>query len=180
VRGGGQGGCRTAAGEEEWGGCRARRAWWRAGAWACTMCQAGRLEKGPAFSFRVLDAEASFGRRCEFGVICLVIRTRAGWQSSSSNRDVAGPRGCSTREGRHSGGRSLVGATRRASWGRQEAGRLDRCAGCRGVRVVVQPEKRIEQPLAFQWVLGASDRPTGCPVHGYRLAKAVTQRVWRL
>ena len=33
-------------GEEEWGGCRARMAWGRAGAWACTMCQAGRLEEG--------------------------------------------------------------------------------------------------------------------------------------
>jgi len=63
------------------------------------------------------------GRHCEFGVICQLIRTRAGRRRSSSIRDVAGPRGRSTREGRQSGGRSLVGATRRASWGRQEAGR---------------------------------------------------------
>jgi len=69
----------------------------------------GAARGEPAFTFRVLDAEASFGRRCEFRVISLMIRTRAGWQSSSSNRDVACPRGCSTREGRHSGGRSLVG-----------------------------------------------------------------------
>jgi hypothetical protein len=27
-----RGGCRGAAGKEEWGGCRVRRAWWRAGA----------------------------------------------------------------------------------------------------------------------------------------------------
>jgi len=43
VRGGGQGGCRAAVGEEdvteEWGGCRARSASWRAGAWACRKCQ---------------------------------------------------------------------------------------------------------------------------------------------
>jgi len=46
VRGRGQGECRGAAGEEKWEGCRARMAWSRAGAWACTMCQAGRLEEG--------------------------------------------------------------------------------------------------------------------------------------
>jgi hypothetical protein len=76
----------------------------------------GAAREGPAYLLELLDAEASFGRRCEFEVICLLIRTRAGWQRSSSNRDVAGPRGCSTREGRQSGGRSLVGASRCASW----------------------------------------------------------------
>ena len=46
ARRGGQGGCRGAGGEEEWGGCRVRIARSRAGAWACTMCQARRLEEG--------------------------------------------------------------------------------------------------------------------------------------
>ena len=32
----------------------------------------GAAREGPACSFRVLDAEASFGRRCEFRVICLI------------------------------------------------------------------------------------------------------------
>jgi len=48
----------------------------------------GAARRGPAFSFRVLDAEASFGRRCDFRVICLMIRTRAGRQIRSSNKDV--------------------------------------------------------------------------------------------
>ena len=71
----------------------------------------GAAREGPADLLdELLDAEASFGRLCEFGVICPLIRTRTGWQRSSSSRDVAGPRGCSTREGRQSGGRSLVGS----------------------------------------------------------------------
>jgi len=50
----------------------------------------------------------SRGRRCEFEIRSL-IRTRAAWQRRMLI-GVAGPRGCSTREGRHSGGRSLVGS----------------------------------------------------------------------
>jgi len=81
---------------------------------------------------RTAGCRGVLGRRCEYENRCL-IRTRAGWQRRSW-RDVAGPRGCSTREGRQSCGRSLVGATRRARRGRQEAGRRDRRPGCRGVR----------------------------------------------
>ena len=70
----------------------------------------GAARGGPAYVVSMRDVVASFGRRCEFEIRSL-IRTRAGWQRRSL-RDVAGPRGRSTREGRQSGGRRLVGGSR--------------------------------------------------------------------
>jgi len=60
VRGGGQGGCRGAAGEEKWGGCLARRAWGRAGAWVQDV-PGGSARGGPAYSVELRDVEASLG-----------------------------------------------------------------------------------------------------------------------
>ena len=97
---------------------------------------ARRARRGGARRASGLDRRAGYrgvrGRRWEFVVGCQC--TRARWQRSSSIRDVASPRECSTREGSQCSSRSLSGEARSGCWGRREVGRRGRRAGCRGVR----------------------------------------------
>jgi len=60
VREGCQGGCRAAAGEEEWGGCRARMAWRQAGGWARGLHDVpggAARGPGPAYSVALRDVD---------------------------------------------------------------------------------------------------------------------------
>ena len=97
---------------------------------------ARRARRGSASRASGLDRRAGYrgvrGRRWEFVVRCQC--TRATWQRSSSIRDVASPRECSTREGIQCSSRSLSGEARSVCWGRREVWRRGRRAGCRGVR----------------------------------------------